>query len=870
MKYIYVLITLLIYFNCFSQHKISGLVVDEKNQKMSNAIIQLKDATDDIITYTSTDEKGYYELFVDKTGTFQLECNSWGFEANTNEISIIETTKNYNVNFEIKAKINKLDEVVILGNSAIKEKNDTLSYNLKSFTNGSERNLKDILNKLPGIEIDENGHIKANGKPVDKLLVDGQEFFGDNHQMATENLTAEMIGGVDIYNHYTNNSNIKDIEGSEKTALNIGIKEGYKGKITGNLNVFSGYENRYKAAANLFRFNRKSNLSFIGNLNNTNEETISLMDYFNMGKSIKKEIKNNNISDFSANDDIPTSLLSNDNVSKKETSFGALNFSYFPTSKFKIDGFSILNNNFQKEVIINSNRFLQGSNSFETSDNINAKGNFLFNQTKINTEYKINSKNVFNYSLSIEPNKDNQEKTIEQTLVNSINFLNENQNNNVIKLGHQVSFINRLANNKLLTFNAFHEITSNASNYKLNSDTIKFDLGTNFIQNKNYRENEFGVLGKYAVKAKDNIFTFGASYASLNQSFKSNLNDFLSNNVSLQRNGISVENTISKRKGFWQYSIENKLTYFVSDFENKKKLYYLPKIQLKLELKSTSNITLNYQRQLQFPNANQVYNKSIIHNYYTLNQNNNLNLFKPILSDNFGINYLFIDLFSGTIIYVNVNYNQSKDAITTNSIYQQNYSITNNTYSNSNHNLNANINFERKIKFLKSRIKSNISYSKINGINYLNNIENNYQNNIYFLRFALVSRFKNPVFNYNLGYETQFLQTKYENNSAQINNKIYKPYINFEGNISKAIKYHLSNSYSVFKSQNIERNFFKTDLELSVKTEKSNWEYYLKANDILNLKKTQIIEINLENNIEQTRILSRLSGYIGIGAKYIF
>jgi hypothetical protein len=875
---LYQLIFLLLFTTfCNAQYKISGTIKDVNHQKIGNAIIQVLDIkTDDIITYTTAEENGNYTLNIANPATYSIEVSRLGYKMAVNSIDVILSKKEYLLDVSLQEEeVSQLNEVVVLGkSSAMSEKGDTLSYNLKSFTNGSERNLKDILNKLPGIEIDGNGKIKANGKVVDKLLIDGQEFFGDNHQMATENLSGEMIGGVDFLNHYSDNSNVKDIEGSDKTALNIGIKEGYKGKVTGNLSLFSAHQSRYKGNTNLFRFDKKLNLSLIGNANNTNEEVISIMEYFNMNKSIKNEIKNNSASDLSANNDIPVHLLSNDNVSQKKTEFGALNFSYFPTGRLKINGFSIVNHNFQAEQITNTNRFLQNSNSSTTIDSIQAKGNFLFNQTKLNAEYVLNAKNIFNYTLVVDPNNDNQNKNINQLLATSTNSIVENNIGNKLKFGHQFSYISRLSQNKLLTLNAYQELLSNKSNYDLNSSQPRFDFGsTAFIQNKDYNQNEFGILGKFVIKLKQTIYTFGLGYSALNQDFKSELNStntLAENNVNVRRNCFSTGITLSKRKGFFQYSIENKLNLFVNEFDKEEKLFYLPKLQFKLEFKSTNNLTFNYQRLLQYPNANQLFENSIIQNYYTLNQSNKLNKNQPILGDNFSFNYLFLDLFSGTTIFANINYIQNKKSISTNSIYGQGYTIVNNLYADCNTNWTANISFERKLKWLKSRVKTNFSYSKRAGFNFLIDQENKYQTEMYFAKMALVSKFKRPFFNYAIGYEIQLFETQYQLNEVQNRNKIHKPFVNFDGNVSNKIVYHLNNSYSVFKTQGIERKFFKTDFDVSYKNEKSKWEYYIKANDVLNFNKTQIIETNLENNLEQTRVLSRLPGYLGVGTKYNF
>jgi hypothetical protein len=860
-----------------AQYKISGTIKDENHKKIGNAIIQaIALETDEISAYTIAEENGSYTLNIANPAAYSIEISYLGYKMVANPIDVILSKKEYLLDVSLqKEEVSMLNEVVVLGkSSAMSEKGDTLSYNLKSFTNGSERNLKDILNKLPGIEIDGNGKIKANGKAVDKLLIDGQEFFGDNHQMATENLSAEMIGGVDFLNHYNDNSNIKDIEGSDKTALNIGIKEGYKGKVTGNLSLFSAHQSRYKGNANLFRFDKKLNLSLIANANDTNEEVISIMEYFNMNKSIKSEIKNNSVSDLSANNDIPIHLLSNDNVSQKRTAFGALNFSYFPTGKLKINGFSLVNHNFQNEQIINTNRFLQNLNSATVIDSIQAKGSFLFNQTKLNAEYVLNAKNILNYTLIVDPNNDSQSKNIDQLLTTVTNTIAENNTGNKLKIGHQLSYISRLAQNKLLTLNAYQEFLSNKSDYDLNSNQPRFDFGsTVFTQNRDYNQNEFGVLGKYVVKPKQTIYTFGFGYSAINQKFKSELNPantWVENDVNVDRNFFSTGITLSKKKGFFQYSFENKLNLFVHAANRSERLFYLPKLELKLELKSTNNLRFNYQRLLQYPNANQLFENTVIQNYYTLNQSSKLFRNKPVLGDSFSLNYLFLDLFSGTIIFADVNYTQNKKSISTNSTYKQDYTIINNRYADADSKWAANISFERRLKWIKSRVKTNFSYSKREGFNFLNDQENKYHTEMYFAKIVLISKFKQAFFNYALGYEARWLETKYQLNATQTANRIYKPFLNFEGNVSKKITYHLSNSYSIFKTQGTERNFFKTDFDVSYRNEKSKWEYYMKANDVLNFNSTQIIETNLENNVEQTRILSRLPGYLGVGAKYNF
>src|SRR5699024_9093625 len=111
-------------------------------------------------------------------------------------------------------------------------------------------------------------------------------------KIATDNIDAKMLEGIDLLTNYEEFGAMKDIEGSDKTALNIDIKKEYLGRITGNTEVFGAHKKRYKAHSNIFRFDSKSNISAIVDLNNTGEQVLSIMDYINFNMSIKQDIRN--------------------------------------------------------------------------------------------------------------------------------------------------------------------------------------------------------------------------------------------------------------------------------------------------------------------------------------------------------------------------------------------------------------------------------------------------------------------------------------------------------------------------------------------------------------------------------------------------
>lgn len=181
-KLLRILIILCFHFT-YSQN-ITGFVKDSLQNPVVLANVQIIQNN----KFTQTDVNGSFNLKVENIKLpISLKISHLSFE--TKEILI----ENFDpIKIILESRINNLKEVILSSKSFdVIEKNDTLKYNLKQLLNGSEVKLKDVLEKLPGISIDDNGKIRFNGKPINNLLIDGDEFFKENHQLATENLTAE-------------------------------------------------------------------------------------------------------------------------------------------------------------------------------------------------------------------------------------------------------------------------------------------------------------------------------------------------------------------------------------------------------------------------------------------------------------------------------------------------------------------------------------------------------------------------------------------------------------------------------------------------------------------------------------------------------
>lgn len=856
----------------FSQYSLSGTLTDTEKMPVVGAVVLLKDTESaQIISFTTSDGSGHYLLNFKNSTIYEIEVNHIAYQTHKKSFQTEKNTLKYTIDFQMTEKQNVLEEVTVLGESlSMKHKGDTLSYNLKAFTTGGEKNLKDILERLPGIDIDQaSGKIKANGKVIDNLLVDGNKFFGDNHKLATENLPAEMISGVDLLKNYTDNQLTKEIEKGNQTALNIKVDEKYKGRPVGNVTAFGGYEKRYKVAASMFNFNKKANLSFVGNTNNTNEEIMSVLDYLNLIKSVKQYAKSSNaLSDYSI-PKMPQYLMAKNNLSGNTTRFGALNFSYFPDEKLKIEGFSILNYN---ELLSNSTgnkRYRTAHSLFNHFEHKKAINKGILNQTTINIEYSLSPQSVLHYSLISNPTNNDDLLNVRLGENDFESVINDKNNHFQSSLGQQLTYINRLSSKSIVTATAFHEWGTKRSDKKINSSRNLFNMGNNFVQQQNQKYLESGFYAKYSVKPKRIVYSFSSEFQHLSENFDAKLNSFSPANISVKslsrkRNVASVASEIAKKTGVFQFSMLNKGAY-IPDFG--KQWYYLPRASVKLEPKNTQNISLSYKRD--FSNLDLIESSDIalLSDYQNIYYKK-INPHQIFVRHNFDLQLLYIHAFSGTHIFGYLTCGITENPSVSNSEIFDGYSKTSYHLSNSDdRNWTANLSIERKIKPLRIRWKVASKLHTHSREEFLSGAPDVMKSRLYSPSISISSYFKNPNFNFSAGLNTNFYKAEYQNNNYNFKTKEFTPFFNIESIIG-GFSCKVQNSYTISKNPYQKRDFYQLDFLASYQTKKG--EFFIQANDLLNIDSTEIIQSSVSHFVESNQILSRIPGYIGLGFKFKF
>ena len=215
----------------FSQDfTITGKLIDnEQNTPLEAATVvleTLKDST--MITYTITDRKGAFELKGKNNITrANLFVTFVGYQPYEQEIDL---SGNRNVDLgdlPLEFQIESLGDVVVKGRSApVIVKKDTLEFNAASFKTNPDATLEDLLKELPGAEVDADGKIRINGKPVSSILVNGKPFFSDDPTIATRNLTKELINKIQVVDTKTESQEFTGEAGdSENKTINITIDE---------------------------------------------------------------------------------------------------------------------------------------------------------------------------------------------------------------------------------------------------------------------------------------------------------------------------------------------------------------------------------------------------------------------------------------------------------------------------------------------------------------------------------------------------------------------------------------------------------------------------------------------------------------------
>ena len=254
---------------------ISGQLFDaEFREPMMQATVQLFTTTDStFVGGTVSDDKGIFIVQAPSNGTYKLKISSVGFQPVEREVTLRR-----NQNQELGALIMSTDalilkETVVTGRAAqVIAKKDTLVYNPEAYRTPEGSPIEELIKRMPGAEIDEDGNITINGKQVQKILLDGKEFMLGDIETALKNLPISIIQNVKFYDQQSDQARITGIDdGNKETVLDFTIKRGMNRGYMTNLDIAGGTHHRYASRGMGSSFTDNTRVMAIGNFNNKDE-----------------------------------------------------------------------------------------------------------------------------------------------------------------------------------------------------------------------------------------------------------------------------------------------------------------------------------------------------------------------------------------------------------------------------------------------------------------------------------------------------------------------------------------------------------------------------------------------------------------------
>ncbi|MGN7719645.1 outer membrane beta-barrel protein [Chitinophaga sp. 22620] len=265
------------------ENKITGKIADHSNKEaLPNAAVALLERKDSTVyTTVVADAKGAFVFSGSKPGEYFLVVSYMGFKQLSRRIEVKDTTTLIDVGIlaMVRTGLN-LNEVEVVDQiPPIRIKEDTIEFNAGSFKTRENAMVEELLKKLPGVQVEKDGTIKANGETVKKVLVDGKPFFGNDPKMATRNLPADIIDKIQVINQKSEQSQFTGIsDGEIEKTLNLTVKQDKKKGFFGRASVGYGTDDRYQAGATFNRFRETQQLSALGSTNNVNAPGFAVGD----------------------------------------------------------------------------------------------------------------------------------------------------------------------------------------------------------------------------------------------------------------------------------------------------------------------------------------------------------------------------------------------------------------------------------------------------------------------------------------------------------------------------------------------------------------------------------------------------------------
>ncbi len=783
---------------------LSGTITDSLGAEIELGTVILLNAADSVMAgFSISNAKGKFKIDDLAAGEYLINITYLGYA-------------DYNERIDLKATIElaaialsplstQLTEITVSDSHVpMKIKKDTIVYNADAFKTQAQDNVEQLLKRLPGMEVGQDGSVKAQGETVQKILVDGKEFFGKDPQIATKNLPADAIASVEVFDEKSDMAQFSGIDdGQREKTINLILKDGKKAGYFGNMSGGLGTDKRLESNLNINRFTKKTQISAIGMYNNTNKQGFSFNDYISFMGGIGNAFggggrggRGNNSSG------VPIASGLGDGI--VTTGAGGVNLNVELSPKVKMNNSYFTNNvrntidqeSFRQNLLVNGGFTTEQESLLENANNnhtlnstiraeIDSSQNLIVRLAAgVNVGNSTSISDIINYDESGgTQSSGNQNNTSEGDRINlSVNttYMKKLQKrgrffttNLVLGWSDQDQLAN-LNNQNLFNRPIGTQVTDILQNQNQNNAQTNYNVKLSFTEPLGKRKYlEMNVSRSNFSNDFEKIFYDLFPGQSPAEVLNTQLSNAYNRDFTQSTGGINFKvnkNTSSLTVGaaIQHSALDGLINSFNPDLEiepiERRFLNILPSLSWNKEFGPARSMRINYNTNINEPSLEQL--QPIIDNSDPLN----IYIGNPELNTSYrhrvNINYNSFSQFSNTGFFVGASANYTLNPIV-NSRFIDEFFVQTTTPINTANAFNSNVfvNFNTPLKLIRHRVSINNNTSYDHSILFVNNQEN--RTNRYTNSVGIrLDNSKKKVVDLAYGFNWSWNKTSYDQNSA--------------------------------------------------------------------------------------------------------
>jgi hypothetical protein len=779
---------------------LTGEVFTEDNAPLVySTVVLLSPADSTLQFYGVTNKEGRFDIKNIRKGNYLLQVAFLGYETHYQPVAV-PADGNSLGRISMKSKSMAVDEVKVTGEYVpMSFRGDTTEYNAAAFQLKPDAMTEDLLKKLPGVEVDRAGNIKAMGEDVKRVMVGGKEFFGNDPKVATKNVPADAVDKVQIYDRTSEESMFTGIrDGSRERTINLELKEDKKNGIFGNVTAGGGTGEHWLGNGRAYRFTDKTQTALLGMANNVNQSGFSFDDYMNFSGGLGSMVHGGGSAQIRITSDGSFPINFGQPLSGINTSgAGGANFSYSksPNDRAFI---SYMGTGSKKELeqTTNSRNYLQNSefnqeeDLTETDKNQSHRVNFGL-RTRIDSTRNlvidgnvsvtdgdnlrltdINSRQsgqlVNSQAYETSALADRFMGSASGSYVRKLNF-----GKSVWKVSGNASLNQGLTKNKIFSETSFQrdgnwEKTAIRQFQDNDNATRQGSLAATFTQKAGrlvYLEPEIrgGATTEILDRSQGLVNGNPVAIDSLSPEFQKD-HTWIRPRLGLIRNTAKTRFTLALQME------SGKIASHLDGEEpgTNNYTYLLPYLLYENEYQTGRRIMTQLTTQVNTPTTIQLL--PVVNNINPLSVYYGNPDLKPELSHRMNLHWMIFDQFSFTSLMTTLSATYTKDKINWDRTIRDNLSFVNTmTNVDDDREARANIDFSTPLRFIGMKVRINLEERWNRGINLVNKLENTYTNHTHRASVSLDNR-KKDKWDINTGIEARLTNAKYTLQSNLNNN----------------------------------------------------------------------------------------------------